>query len=156
MTNFRHAFQDLGGLPSPFLMRAANGYHYHLRSIGTPKEKLWKAPDHGKYLVHQPLRSFALWLYKWQKMDEVPNRWMLPKPGIVAVIFLAWSTDSKLATDFWGHVFLEDHPQRDDVSRELCRILAKWKSGSEKRDQSMYFRQCSSAWTTQWRKRSKG
>jgi hypothetical protein len=85
----------------------------------------------------------------------VPNRWIFSKPGIVSVIFEGWKTDPKIATDFWGHVLLDDHPTRDDISRDLSRILNKWRVGSEKKSQSLYHRQSASAWSSEFRKRVK-
>ena len=160
---YRSSYKELAMIPSRFLVQVAAGYHYYLRASAVKNghnPKMWDTRNHGQYLNDAPpLRSFSLWLYKWEKAaaegNKVPNRWIISKPGIVSVVYESWKTDPKIATEFWGHVMLDDHPSRDDVSRELSRILNKWRVGSEKKSQNMYHRQSSNAWQGEWRKRNR-
>ena len=173
MNFFKAEHKALLDVPSSFLVWMGNGYHYYLKASMTSKNGrqpiMVKDPrERGSYLP--AVRPFALWLYpwerEWQELKEegsahtanrkMLNRWVFAKAEIVAAIFQGWKTDPEIATNFWGHFIRDDHPRQDDNSRELSRILNKWKDGKEKIEAGRWYQQAVRAWVAEWKKRSKG
>ena len=51
-----------------------------------------------------------------------------------------------VATEFWGLVLREDHPDADHESRELARTFNEWKARASRKTQADYRKKASIFW----------
>jgi hypothetical protein len=144
----------------------ASAYHYYLKgAIGKNGHRpiTYDPRNFGQYFADTKLRSFAVWLNKWEKWEEInegktaraPNRWMIRKANIIAATYEGWKKEPKIATEFWGYVFLDNHPDRNDPSRVLSRTLRELLKGAEKVKPAVYHHEATKRWE-QYLKRATG
>ena len=65
-------------------------------------------------------REFAVWA---SELLKTINAHFLARNGIVAELYSDWMSERTIADEFWGLVFRENHPDADDLTRELARNL---------------------------------
>ena len=125
MAGYRAEHEDLAALDLPFLVQVGNAIDFYLTrtpalAVGGIPPVHYGSRDHGLYFGEIEYRNFALWLYRWNnsKHSDFTGR-----SGVMAEALADWKTRPALASEFWGYVFLENHPDPSHESRELVDTI---------------------------------
>ncbi len=105
----------------------------------------------GLYFAHPHLRAFTVWMHALGKDANVVNGWLFTKSGIVAEMLVDWKADPALATEFWGYVLGENHPDRNHVTRDLAEHLKRMNQRSRTPSQLDFRKRANRSWS-QFRK----
>ena len=126
----RAHYQEFAGMENGFLVKVASGVYTNIKNRADKatdpilrqelESQLISHRYHGVYFMEDIYRDFAVWLYRWH---DAPHFKFVGRSGVTSEIFDDWISTPKYATEFWGHVFLEDHPDREHESRELLNEL---------------------------------
>jgi hypothetical protein len=133
-----------------FLHKVLSGIHYfnfestkvesgqETSSLLLPEKR-----ELGIYLEALQTRQFAIWINRW---NETKHTWMIGKPGITAEIYADWITHADIATQFWGLVLTESHPDADDDTRDLSRTFLEWAHRQPATNQYKFRKRAKTIW----------
>ena len=71
---------------------------------------------------------------------------MFSKYGIVAEMLSDYIASVEDATEFWGYVLTENHPDKNHVTRDLADDLKKWHIKQERKSQEEYRAKAAKTW----------
>ncbi len=137
MGTMRAQFPDLiaAGVDNRFLVRVTDGINLNQQErreslLKNPVNqahliKLWPHRERGMYFTDPAFRAFAIWLWQWNGSKH----WTyVSRSGIVSEILDDFRYNPSIATEFWGFVFYENHPDKDDESHSLSTALDAMRS----------------------------
>src|SRR5215467_334060 len=148
---FRATFADLAGLDLQLIHKLLAGVAHAFKKLQSPfvvefaGEHLYIPVRrfHGQLLYHEGVRRFIRWAAQF---TDTRNHHFLAKSGIVASMLENWIEDAADATTWWTLVLNENHPDRDDESRDLAEALKKLAGGPKKSFSEDYHQKCSKSW----------
>jgi len=125
----RARYPEFAGMDNGYLVKVASGIDANIRmriekaETGAKEniyEELFPHREHGYYFLTDEYREFAVWLYQWR---ETTHFSFVGRNGVTSEILDDWRAASEFATEFWGYVFRENHPDPEHETRELVREL---------------------------------
>jgi hypothetical protein len=134
MGTLRVQFPDLvaAGVDNGFLARVTDGIDLNqkekreslLRTNPDSQQAdlimLWPHRDHGLYFWDDTFRAFAIWLWQWKDSKH----WgYVSRSGVVSEMLDDYKYNIQIATEFWGFVLYENHPDKDDESHALSTAI---------------------------------
>jgi hypothetical protein len=141
MATYKAEHPDLEHIDLDLLVHAANGLHVYNAGI----ENGFTLPprNRGVYFDQAEYRQFARWI---DSFKDSLNKWLLGQAGITAEMFADYNKSEPLASEFWGYVLRENHPDVDHESRELARVFNDWKSSARNKTQADFRKKASTYW----------
>jgi len=141
MATYRAEHPDLEHIDLDLLVHIANGLHVY--NDGIEKGLTLPPRNRGLYFNDVEYRQFARWI---DSFKDSRNKWMLAQAGITAEMFADYKKSELLASEFWGYVLRDNHPDVDHESRELARVFNDWKSSARNKTQADFRKKASSYW----------
>jgi hypothetical protein len=141
---FRAEHESMGGLSNSLCVNVANGIFQYESS--QDKGVIYPPRVRGMYFADQRNINFALWIRDLFEDDAVKNGWLLSKSGIISEMLSDWLLSTEVATEFWGYVLKESHPDPDNITRELAEDLKRWRVKQERRSQDEYRSKAQKSW----------
>jgi len=130
---YRAEFDDPGAtpiadIPRERLVQITNGinaYNAELEDGFTRDTR-----TRGAFFADPANRAFARWVQ--DEFGKCRHPWVFARNGVVAEMLADYIASKQVATEFWGHVLNETHPDPDHESRQLLEQLKKWKGKPSK------------------------
>lgn len=141
---FKAEHEDLESLPNSMCVAVTNGiYQYESEQ---EKGKRYPTRVRGLYFQDERNISFAQWVRKLFTAEGVKNGWLLNKSGIVSEMLADWILSEEVAAEFWSYVLRENHPDPDNITRELADDLKRWHAKQERKSQQEYRSKAQKSW----------
>jgi hypothetical protein len=142
MNTYRVEHSDLADIDLDLLVHTVNGVFAYNAGLGKDGVRI-PPRDRGVYLKEPGYRQFARWLHSFK---DSRNKWLLGQAGITAEMLAAYNKSESIASEFWGNVLREDHPDADHESRELARTFNEWKARANRKTQADFRKKASVFW----------
>ncbi len=152
-------YSEFAEMDNRFLMRVAAGIDVNLKLRLEKKPASPEAEqqriilphrEQGYYFGEERYRHFAVWLYQWR---ESKHFGFVGRAGVTSAILDEWSQSVILASEFWGFVFHENHPDPDHESRQLVDELKALGDKPKKVTATEYQKKTGKFWSKYYRLR---
>jgi len=143
---YRAQHSDLVDIDKKFLTVVGRGIHAYLASKDAVKDEdvvLYNKRDHGIYFNNEEYRQFAKWLWQFHDARHV---WLLKRDAVTAEILTDWKYSVEMATEWWGWVLNESHPDEDHDSREYSRTMKDWIVAKKRRTSEQFRKYAQKFW----------